>query len=52
VAACAGCNHRKGGRTPEEAGMTLRQAPWAPRYIAFALLGELSRHTVWQKYAY
>jgi 5-methylcytosine-specific restriction endonuclease McrA len=52
VAACSACNHRKGGRTPEEAGMTLRVAPLAPRYVAFALLGELSRHTVWQKYAY
>jgi 5-methylcytosine-specific restriction endonuclease McrA len=52
VAACGRCNHRKGGRTPEEAGVTLRSVPKAPQYIAFALLGELSRHTVWQKYAY
>lgn len=26
VTACRGCNKRKGGRTPEEAGMTLRDA--------------------------
>ena len=30
VAACAGCNHRKADRTPEEAGMRLRFAPWVP----------------------
>lgn len=52
IAACSACNHRKGGRTPEEAGMALRAAPRAPKYVAFALIGELSRHTVWQKYAY
>jgi 5-methylcytosine-specific restriction endonuclease McrA len=52
VAACSACNHRKGRRTPEEVGMTLRVAPQAPKYVAFALLGELSRHTVWQKYTY
>jgi 5-methylcytosine-specific restriction endonuclease McrA len=52
VAACASCNHRKGGRTPEEAGMALRSVPRTPKYVAFALLGELSRHIVWQKYAY
>jgi 5-methylcytosine-specific restriction endonuclease McrA len=51
VAACEACNHRKGGRTPTEAGMTLRTAPAAPRYVAFALVGELERHTVWRKYA-
>jgi len=27
VAACASCNCSKGGRTPEEAGMTLRKVP-------------------------
>ena len=52
VAACAACNHRKGGRTPEEAGMALHAAPRSPKYVAFALIGEMSRHTVWQKYAY
>ena len=51
VAACYACNHRKGGRTPTEAGMTLRATPAAPKYVAFALLGELERHTVWSKYA-
>ncbi len=30
VAACAACNHRKGNRTPDEAGMPLRWAPYVP----------------------
>ncbi len=52
VTACRECNHRKGGRTPEEAGMELLTRPRQPQYIAFALLGELERHEVWRKYAY
>jgi 5-methylcytosine-specific restriction endonuclease McrA len=52
VAACRDCNHRKGGRTPEEAGMELMTVPRQPQFVAFALLGELERHDVWKKYAY
>ncbi|HWQ14403.1 MAG TPA: HNH endonuclease [Roseiflexaceae bacterium] len=52
VAACRDCNHRKGGRTPEEANMTLQTVPRQPQFVAFALLGELERHDVWKKYAY
>jgi 5-methylcytosine-specific restriction endonuclease McrA len=52
VAACRECNHRKGGRTPEEANMVLLTVPRQPQYVAFALLGELERHDVWRKYAY
>lgn len=33
VAACRGCNGRKGGRTPEEAGMRLRVAPRHPDWL-------------------
>jgi 5-methylcytosine-specific restriction endonuclease McrA len=33
VIACARCNQRKGGRTPERAGMTLRSTPVAPRSL-------------------
>jgi 5-methylcytosine-specific restriction endonuclease McrA len=51
VAACYGCNHKKGGKTPEEANMKLRSVPAAPRFVAFALLGELERNAVWSKYA-
>jgi 5-methylcytosine-specific restriction endonuclease McrA len=52
VTACRECNHRKGGRTPEEASMLLMTVPRQPQYVAFALLGELERHDVWRKYAY
>ena len=52
VTACRDCNHRKGGRTPEEANMLLLSKPRQPQYVAFALLGELERHDVWRKYAY
>jgi 5-methylcytosine-specific restriction endonuclease McrA len=52
VTACRDCNHRKGGRTPEEANMMLTARPRQPQYVAFALLGELERHEVWRKYAY
>lgn len=31
VCACALCNHRKGARTPDEAGLQLRERPRAPR---------------------
>ncbi|MEZ5092852.1 HNH endonuclease [Nocardioides sp.] len=30
VAACERCNHRKGNRTPTEAGLRLRRAPFVP----------------------
>ena len=32
VAACKGCNHRKAGRTPEEAHMRLNRAPQRPSF--------------------
>jgi len=35
VTACRGCNLRKGGRTPEEAGMRLKQAPRQPVWLPF-----------------
>lgn len=52
VTACRDCNHKKGGRTPEQANMVLRVKPRQPQYVAFALLGELERHDVWRKYAF
>ena len=51
VAACYACNHKKGGKTPAEARMVLRSTPAAPKYLAFALIGELERNAVWSKYA-
>jgi 5-methylcytosine-specific restriction endonuclease McrA len=52
VTACRECNHRKGGRTPEQASMLLLATPRQPQYLAFALLGEIERHDVWRKYAF
>lgn len=39
VAACYPCNGRKGNRTPAEAGMPLRGAPYEPRYLPPTSLG-------------
>lgn len=38
VSACRGCNHRKGPRTPEEAGMPLLYLPYAPNWYEDFLL--------------
>jgi len=35
VSACKECNHRKGGRTPEEARMRLKKSPCEPRAGAY-----------------
>jgi 5-methylcytosine-specific restriction endonuclease McrA len=35
VAACVPCNNRKGNRTPEEAGMPLRRAPFRPSHVMY-----------------
>ncbi len=37
VAACGGCNQRKGDRTPAEARMPLRTAPAVPTWAALSL---------------
>lgn len=51
VSACPSCNRRKGGRTPEEAGMKLLCRPVAPWnngfYVPFRLL---NGHNEWRKY--
>ena len=36
VAACGGCNQRKGDRTPAEAGMALRTPPEVPSWAELA----------------
>lgn len=38
VAACKGCNLKKGGRTPSEAGMFLRYRPYQPTISEFLRL--------------
>lgn len=35
VTCCKSCNHKKGGRTPEEAGMTLLREPKRPQWLPF-----------------
>jgi|UniRef100_A0A7C4KKS2 5-methylcytosine-specific restriction endonuclease McrA len=39
VTACPACNHRKGGRTPEEAGMKLLHPPTEPPASAQYIFG-------------
>ena len=50
VTACIRCNHRKGGRTPAQAGMKLRATPSAPRYVAVAFISISERDERWKKY--
>lgn len=50
VAACGNCNQRKGNRLPKEIGMTPRRAPFRPRFLAVALLGEAPGNEIWAKY--
>ncbi len=38
VTACKRCNHQKGGRTPEEAGMTLLAIPFTPSHAEYVYL--------------
>lgn len=38
VAACRGCNSRKGNRTPDEAGMPLLAVPFTPTWAEYLLL--------------
>jgi hypothetical protein len=42
VTACRGCNQRKGGRTPERAGMELLYAPYVPNRAEYLILS--NRH--------
>jgi len=51
VSACPQCNRGKGGRTPQEAGMTLRAPPAEPPATAVYLYGRyLSASEDWAKY--
>ena len=51
VSACSACNHRKGNRTPTEAGMHLRSTPAPPPsnpYYPF--LAYLDKRQEWRKF--
>lgn len=51
VAACPQCNRRKGGRTLQEARMTLRRQPFEPRPSAQYLFGRQARqYSEWRPY--
>lgn len=51
VCACAGCNARKGGRTPDQAGMTLVRRPVRPKRnpLITLRLGD-DRYACWQTF--
>jgi 5-methylcytosine-specific restriction endonuclease McrA len=51
VAACRQCNHKKGGRTPEKAGMKLRKRPTVPSASASYRFGRyLNANDGWDNY--
>ena len=54
VSACFRCNHKKGGRTPEEAGMRLIRQPTEPHWLpAFHVTFRLkSPPQSWRDYLY
>lgn len=53
VAACKRCNNRKGGRTAEQAGMTLKKRPTQPHFIlpnSYPYLTQEALDDRWRKY--
>jgi 5-methylcytosine-specific restriction endonuclease McrA len=50
IAACNGCNNKKGGRTPEEAGMKLLWKPAQPTWVP-ALEIQLTHNNIPQEWA-
>lgn len=51
TSACKPCNHRKAGRTPQEARMALLEEPAAPRVsIYYAFFQYLGVQEEWQKF--
>ena len=55
VTCCVRCNHRKGGRTPEEAGIRLVRRPSAPNWVATRIsfsIGYRSAPESWRDYLY
>lgn len=53
VACCTRCNSKKGNRTPEEAGMTLRKKPRKPAYLpymGYAKLMQALRNPEWHEF--
>ncbi|MFA0785240.1 HNH endonuclease [Fervidibacter sacchari] len=53
VACCTRCNSKKGNRTPEEAGMTLRKKPRKPAYLpymGYAKLMQALKNPEWHEF--
>ncbi len=51
ASACKACNHRKAGRTPQEAHMHLIRQPYRPRITPFYLFyHHLDHQTGWRKF--
>jgi 5-methylcytosine-specific restriction endonuclease McrA len=51
VAACPQCNRRKGGRTPQQAGMRLLSMPKEPKASPVYIFGHLlDDHAEWDNY--
>jgi 5-methylcytosine-specific restriction endonuclease McrA len=51
VAACRACNHRKAGRTPQEAHMQLLQRPQRPHNLYYRMFYPyLPRQAEWRKF--
>lgn len=51
VAACSHCNHRKGGRLPEEVNMRLMRTPAEPPTSAHYIFGRhLNDNTEWETF--
>lgn len=50
VTACMRCNTRKGNRTPEEAGLTLKQKPKRPSLAAFLVANAGVLDQTWHTY--
>jgi 5-methylcytosine-specific restriction endonuclease McrA len=51
VSACKSCNHRKAGRTPQEAQMKLIRQPFRPRFTAFYIFWPyLQVESEWHKF--
>ena len=51
VTACSSCNHRKGGRTLEQAGMALRTTPHEPSLSAeYIFARHIKRNMEWQPF--
>ena len=50
VTACIPCNHRKAGRTPKEAGMSLLREPRAPRPNPYYLFHRRTLQEEWLQF--